>query len=933
MNPERSPGPDYDAFISYRRKADREAAVTIQAGLQKFGTVGFRDKKTRVFRDDTDLLAGRPLPASIVNALSGSRWLILLASPESAHSPSVTTELNYWFGMNRQQETLIILTAGHLDWEGSTVTDASTALSRQFAHSFPDTPLFLDATWMRQAGNDIALDPRFDELLSTLIAPIRGISPREANLANRASRRRRTRTIAAIIALLCMLTIVAVVMGGLQYKERVRAVHNLHKSISTSLVAQSKTIGDRDPDLARQLLAVASRYDDTDMVRAAILESTQFPDVVPVGGLPRDVSISDDGSILAVASDAGTTVFNLDSGAKVGQIRGVAGYTGAIAISPDGRTIATGGRNGDVQLIRLNDDRQSIAGSGTRRLVRSDGGLNANGIINQVVFDRSGHNLTIVNGHDSVAQIQIADAFRESQIRFFWSPPGGAQEFLLSKDGTVGAAVRDDGVTVFTLDSTSYVPHGSIDAGRSITASLSDSGHKILVASGNSAKVWDISAPDHPLPQGYVVEGGFRIEGAAFSQNDRVLVVGVTGGENRLWDLTDPLNPVAGDLLPGAVTSLPQSTFSPGGEQVVTFATGTGPADGVSTNGTGGEVEHGSVKVWPIRGAKRIGLPESSLISGAGPRFSTSGKFMLTGFNLPIITELATGRQWRISDLAVSQSIQAGAEFLDGSSTEIVAKHPASVYSLDSQVLRVSSAHSLWSESESIASVPNSRDVLTYSTTDGARLWNSSERDELFTVGPVVAHGAVRCAGFSPSGQFVALCLDGHAAVYKRGNSAPVATVDSPATSVAFIDDSTLAIGGGSGAISTYRISPSGLDEIWSRTRRSSGISALSSAAQTGMLASIDNEGLLTLWTATKSQFPVEVMTIDTSGSNLGSTFALSSDGIYLAVSDKTAENSYVFYIDPMRVLRRICSRTRPISEAEWNEYVPGERFEQPCRR
>lgn len=54
------------------------------------------------------------------------------------------------------------------------------------------------------------------------------------------------------------------------------------------------------------------------------------------------------------------------------------------------------------------------------------------------------------------------------------------------------------------------------------------------------------------------MQAGARIESAAFSRDEKTVVIAGTNANNQLWDLNDPMNPLPGDELPSAATSLPE---------------------------------------------------------------------------------------------------------------------------------------------------------------------------------------------------------------------------------------------------------------------------------------------------------------------------------------------------------------------------------------
>src|ERR1700741_1969137 len=107
----------YDAFISYSCAKDKPIAAALQRAVQTLGKPWYRRRALRVFRDDTSLSATPHLWPSIEQALSQSRFLILLASPEAAASRWVGQEMAYWLDHCSTDKVLIALTDGELHWD------------------------------------------------------------------------------------------------------------------------------------------------------------------------------------------------------------------------------------------------------------------------------------------------------------------------------------------------------------------------------------------------------------------------------------------------------------------------------------------------------------------------------------------------------------------------------------------------------------------------------------------------------------------------------------------------------------------------------------------------------------------------------------------------------------------------------------------------
>ena len=83
----------YDAFISYNHGADSELAPAVERGLQRLAKPWYRLRALSVFRDLSDTGLNDSLWGTVQRQLDGSRWLIVMACPESAASPWVQREV------------------------------------------------------------------------------------------------------------------------------------------------------------------------------------------------------------------------------------------------------------------------------------------------------------------------------------------------------------------------------------------------------------------------------------------------------------------------------------------------------------------------------------------------------------------------------------------------------------------------------------------------------------------------------------------------------------------------------------------------------------------------------------------------------------------------------------------------------------------------
>jgi tetratricopeptide (TPR) repeat protein len=206
-----SGNPGYDAFISYSHSRDRSIAAALQSVVQKLGKPWYRRRALRLFRDDTSLSATPQLWPSIEQALSRSRFLVLLASPEAAASPWVNKEVAYWLDHNSADRVLIALTDGSLDWNGAAGDfrwHEATPVPPALAGHFSTEPRWIDLRSYRASASPG--DARFTELAADFAAAIHGV-PKEDLLSQEVRQQRQALRLAvsAAAALAILLGIAA----------------------------------------------------------------------------------------------------------------------------------------------------------------------------------------------------------------------------------------------------------------------------------------------------------------------------------------------------------------------------------------------------------------------------------------------------------------------------------------------------------------------------------------------------------------------------------------------------------------------------------------------------------------------------------------------------------------------------------------------------
>jgi tetratricopeptide (TPR) repeat protein len=196
----------YDAFISYSHAKDKPIAAALQSVVQTLGKPWYRRRALRIFRDDTSLSATPHLWPTIEIALSEARFLILLASAESAHSMWVGKEVTYWLERKSAETLLIAVTDGDLSWPAGGSDFAwseATPLPEVLKGKFAAEPKWVDLRPYREGASK--RDRKFTELGADFAAAIRGM-PKEDLLSEEVRQQRRALTLAwSAVALLLVL--------------------------------------------------------------------------------------------------------------------------------------------------------------------------------------------------------------------------------------------------------------------------------------------------------------------------------------------------------------------------------------------------------------------------------------------------------------------------------------------------------------------------------------------------------------------------------------------------------------------------------------------------------------------------------------------------------------------------------------------------------
>jgi WD40 repeat protein len=265
--------PRYDAFISYSHAADGALAPAVQHGLQALAKPLYQRRALRIFRDQTSLAVTPALWPTIQQALEASQYFILLASPAAAQSPWVRQELAWWM-QHRQPETLlIVLTAGTISWDkasGDFAWPPTDALPTELSGWFGDEPLWVDLRWAREASRLSPRNPRLQDAVATLAAPLRNL-PKDDLIGRDIVLHRRAVRLTQVAVTLLVLLALGTASGALVAVNRANAARRQTRlAESRALVNAAGTTAATQLDASLLLAQRAARMRPTPETQAAL---------------------------------------------------------------------------------------------------------------------------------------------------------------------------------------------------------------------------------------------------------------------------------------------------------------------------------------------------------------------------------------------------------------------------------------------------------------------------------------------------------------------------------------------------------------------------------------------------------------------------------------------------------------------------------------
>ena len=748
----------------------------------------------------------------------------------------------------------------------------------------------------------------------------------DARRAERTAVRRRARRLRQLVAVLAVLLLLAVGTSVYAVTAARTVASQRNTALSQKVAGQAAELRAGDSGLAARLSLAAFRLAPTTEARGSLLSTTSTPDVTRLAGheeIVQSVAVSPNGRIVATASaDRTARLWDVSDRRAPVELSRLATHTDALwtaLFNPAGTLLVTTGEDRTARLWDLTDPRHPIESAVLTG--HTAGVLGA-------AFSPDGKVLATASADHTVRLWDVTDPHRTAPL----STITGHTDVVTSvafgrRGGTVATASWDGTVRIWDVADPRAPrevvrPAENLDKPGSV-AFGADGGVLAVVTRDFVVRLWTLADPTHPELAGVFDDG--TVHAVAFSPDGRSLA---TAGLDRtvgLWDVADPRLPRRITALHGHTGPVVSVRFAPDGRSVVSSGFDRVPrlwdlpgpvlgghadavyAVGFSPTGRvlGTASFDGVVRLWDtkdVRRARPVALLTAHAQAVNAVVFSPDGRLLAT----PGLDRVV--RLWNVEDPAhVGEPVATLTGYADSV--------------------------------QAAAFSPDGRLLATGSADHSTRLWDVSNPAAPRELSVLTGADNVETVAFSPDGRTLAAGTSGQVvrlwdvSAPDRARELPSLTGHTDSVkSLAFSPDGrVVATGSADHSVRLWDVSnPEHGREVARLTGHTETVHSVALSRDGRTLATGGADGTTRLWDVRDPARATGTAVLSGHTARIYGV-AFHPDGHTLATAgeDRTTR---LWETDPDRAATWVCATAPSVTAEEWDRHFAGAPFQPSCR-